>query len=85
MGITENETEEFKVYVKDDFKGKVGREKYVFVNIRKEDGVYYAYKAGSQCSNHLRAMCNANGVIIIPKECGNVKVGDAINGKFIFK
>jgi len=85
MGIKENETEEFKVYAKDDFKGKVGREKYVFVNIRKEDGVYYAYKVGSQCSNHLREMCNSNGVIIIPKECGNVKVGDAINGKFIFK
>ncbi|MBU3109973.1 molybdopterin molybdotransferase MoeA [Clostridium lacusfryxellense] len=85
IGNTQNEAEEFKVYVKDDFKAKVGREKYVFVNIKKEDGVYNAYKLGSQCSNHLLEMCNSNGVIIIPKECGNVKVGDAINGKFIFK
>jgi len=85
MGITEHESKEFSVTLKDDFKAKVGREKYVFVNIRKEDGVYYAYQAGSQCSNHSRAMCNANGVIIIPKECGSVKVGDVINGKYIFK
>jgi len=85
MGITENESEEFSVVLKDDFKAKVGREKYVFVKIRKEEGVYYAYKAGSQCSNHLRAMCNANGVIIIPKECGSVKVGEVLNGKFIFE
>ena len=85
MGITYNESEEFSVTLKDDFKAKVGREKYVFVNIIKEDGVYNAYNSGLQCSNHSRAMCNANGVIIIPKECGSVKVGDVINGKYIFK
>jgi len=85
MGITYNESEEFSVTLKDNFKAKVGREKYVFVNIIKEDGVYYAYNSGSQCSNHSRAMCNSNGVIIIPKECGSVKVGDVINGKYIFK
>ncbi|MBX4258578.1 molybdopterin molybdotransferase MoeA [Clostridium estertheticum] len=85
MGITENESEEFSVVLKDDFKAKVEREKYVYVNIKKEDGVYYAYKTGSQCSNHLRAMCNSNGVIIIPKECGSVKAGEVLNGKFIFK
>ncbi len=85
MGITNHESEEFSVTLKDDFKAKVGREKHVFVNIKKEDGVYYAYQAGLQCSNHSRAMCNANGVIIIPKECGSVKVGDVINGKYLFK
>lgn len=85
MGITEGEYEEFPVVLKDDFKAKIGREKYVFAKIRKEDGIYYAYKVGSQCSNHLLTMCNTNGVIIIPKECGNVKAGGILNGKFIFK
>ncbi|MGV8980814.1 molybdopterin molybdotransferase MoeA [Clostridium sp.] len=85
MGITENECKEFPVVLKDAFKTKEGREKYIFANIRKEDGVYYAYNAGSQCSNHLRAMCNSNGVIIVPKKSGNLKVGEILNGKFIFK
>jgi len=85
MGITEKESEEFPVVLKDTFKTKEGREKYIFVNIRKEDGVYYAYNSGSQCSNHLRAMCNSNGVLIIPKKSANVSVGEVLNGKFIFK
>jgi len=85
MGITENESEEFPVVLEDDFKAKIGREKYVYVKIRKEDGVYYASKAGPQSSNHLRTICNANGVVIISKECGSVKAGETINGKFIFK
>jgi len=85
MGITENESYEFPVVLEDDFKAKIGREKYVYVKIRRENGVYYASKAGSQSSNHLRTICNANGVIIIPKECGSVKAGERINGKFIFK
>ncbi|MFT5875825.1 MAG: molybdopterin molybdotransferase [Clostridium sp.] len=85
MGITENESQEFPVILKDNFKAKEGREKYIFVKIEKEDGVYYAYNSGSQCSNHLRAMCNSNGVIIIPKKSGSLKVGEVINGKFIFK
>ncbi|WP_246578372.1 hypothetical protein [Clostridium frigoris] len=85
MGITENEPEEFQVVLKDDFKAKEGREKYIFVKIKKEDGAYYAYNSGSQCSNHLRAMCNSNGVIIIPKNSGSVKVGEVVNGKFIFR
>ena len=85
MGICENEHEEFPVVLKDDFKAKAGREKHIFVKIEKEDGVYYAYNSGSQCSNHLRAMRNSNGVIIIPKNCGSVRVGEVINGRFIFK
>lgn len=85
MGIPANEAEEFPVVLKDEFKTKEGRENYIFVNIAKEAGVYYAYNAGSQCSNHLRTMCNANGVIIIPRKCANVKKGEVLNGRFIFK
>lgn len=72
------------VILAEDFKAKRGRKKYVYVDIKEDNGRYYAYKLGSQCSNHLMTMSGANGIIIIPEECGNVKVGDVLNGKFIF-
>lgn len=76
---------EFSVILADDFKAKRGRKKYVYVEIKEDNGKYYAYKVGSQCSNHLMTMSEANGIIIIPEECGNVKTGEVLNGKFIFK
>lgn len=85
MGIFESESEEFPVVLRDNFKAKIGREKYVFAQFKKENGIYYAYKVGTQCSNHLLTMCNTNGVIIIPSECGDVNEGQVLNGKFIFK
>lgn len=76
---------EFPVILAEDFKAKRGRRKYVYVEIKEDNGKHYAYKVGSQCSNHLMAMSEANGIIIIPEECGNVKAGEVLNGKFIFK
>ncbi|MCH5138799.1 molybdopterin molybdotransferase MoeA [Clostridiaceae bacterium UIB06] len=76
---------EFPVTLAEDFKAKVGRKKYVYVDLKEDNGKYYAYKLGSQCSNHLMTMSEANGIIIIPEECGNVKAGEVLNGKFIFK
>ncbi|SFC39415.1 gephyrin-like molybdotransferase Glp [Clostridium uliginosum] len=85
MGKEISNSEEFPVVLKDDFQEEVGREKYVYVEIKKTNGIYYAYKVGSQCSNHLMTMSRANGIIIIPKEFGNVKAGEVFNGKFIFR
>ena len=85
MGKENSNKGEFSVILADDFKAKTGRKNLVYVEIRKENGNYYAYKVGSQCSNHLMTMSQANGLIIIPEECGNVKAGDVLNGKFIFK
>jgi molybdopterin molybdotransferase len=85
MGKSGFEKEEFPVTLADDFDGNPGRKKLVYVEIKKEKGAYYAYKVGSQCSNHLMTMSGANGLIIIPEELGNVKAGDVFNGKFIFK
>lgn len=73
------------VILAEDFKAKRGRKKYIYVDIKEDSGRYYAYKLGSQCSNHLMTMSGANGIVIIPEECGNVKAGDIFNGKFIFK
>lgn len=85
MGKQVGNKGEFSVTLADDFKAKVGRKKYVYVNLKEDNGRYYAYKLGSQCSNHLMTMSEANGIIIIPEECGNVKAGEVLNGKFIFK
>lgn len=84
MGKKNSDIEEFPVILADDFKGKSGRQKYTYVQLRKENEKYYAYKLGSQCSNHLMTMSQANGLIIIPEECGDVKAGEVFNGKFIF-
>ncbi len=75
----------FSVILTEDFKVKKGRKKYVYVEIKEDNGKHYAYKIGSQCSNHLMTMSKANGIIIIPDECENVKAGEILNGKFIFK
>ncbi|MBV7273086.1 molybdopterin molybdotransferase MoeA [Clostridiaceae bacterium UIB06] len=85
MGKQEEDMEEFPVILAEDFEAKIGRRKYVYVEIKVDNGKYYAYKVGSQCSNHLMTMSRANGIVIIPEECGNVKVGDVLNGKFIFR
>ncbi|AOR24769.1 gephyrin-like molybdotransferase Glp [Clostridium taeniosporum] len=85
MGKGNSNLEEFPVTLMDDFKGKPGRQKYVYVEIKRKDKDYYAYKVGSQCSNHLMTMSRANGIIIIPKEVGNAKAGEVFNGKFIFR
>ena len=85
MGKEDAISEEFPVTLMYDFKCELGREKYVYVEIKKKDEKYYAYKVGSQCSNHLMTMSRANGVIIIPKEVDDVKTGQVFNGKFIFK
>lgn len=76
---------EFPVILAEDFKAKRGRKKYVYVQIKEVNGKHYAYKLGTQCSNHLMTMSEANGIIIIPEECGNVKAGEVLSGKFIFK
>lgn len=84
MGKDDIKLEEFPVKVMYDFKCELGRRKYVYVEIKNKYGKYYAYKVGSQCSNHLMTMSRANGMIIIPKEISYVKKGQVFNGKFIF-
>lgn len=85
MGKQNGKKKEFPVILMEDFKAKRGRKKYEYVEIKEDTGKYYAYALGSQCSNHLMTMSEANGIIIIPEECGNVKAGEIFNGKSIFK
>ena len=85
MGKEIENKKEFPVILAEDFKAQVGRRKYVYAEIKENNRKHYAYKVGSQCSNHLMTMSKANGIIIIPEERGNVKAGEVLNGKFIFR
>lgn len=83
MGKSDIHNREFKVILGEDFKSAKGRTNYVYVNIEEKDGIYYAYKIGSQSSNQLLTISKANGVIILDKEI--VEAGEEVNGRFIFK
>lgn len=83
MGKRDIHNKQFKVVLGEDFKSVKGRTNYVYVNIEEKDGIYYAYKVGSQSSNQLLTISKANGIIILDKEM--VKTGEEVNGRFIFK
>ncbi|WP_099188288.1 molybdopterin molybdotransferase MoeA [Tepidibacter mesophilus] len=67
----------------DNFENAKRRTIYFYVNIEKHEGKYYAYKSGGQSSNSLKTISNSNGLIILPEEVENVKVGDFIKGRFL--
>ncbi|MBC2582352.1 gephyrin-like molybdotransferase Glp [Clostridium sp. DJ247] len=85
MGKRDLNNEEIPVVLTSDFKTKIGRRNYIYIELRKENGAYYAYKLGSQSSSALMTMSKANGLIIVPEECGEVKAGEILSGKFIFE
>lgn len=76
---------EFNVILADDFKSSLGRRDYVYVNLKKENEVYYAYKIGNQSSNQLMNLTKANGIIIIPEDRELVRQSETLNGGFIFE
>lgn len=85
MGKKNYDKKEFPVVLEDDFKGKIGRKKYIYVNLKVEDGVFRAYKTGNQSSSHLITLSKSNGLIIIPENQGDAKKGEVLYGRYIFK
>lgn len=75
----------FNVIIADDFKAKEQRIKFIYVDLKYENGNFYAYKLGSQSSNHLKTLTKANGMVIIPEGKGSVRAGEILNGRFIFR
>ncbi|WP_251859635.1 gephyrin-like molybdotransferase Glp [Clostridium sp. Marseille-Q2269] len=67
------------------FKGKSNRRKYIYANIKEENGKYYAEDLGSQCSNYLMTMSKANGIIVMNEDVHEINIGEKIYGKLIFK
>jgi molybdopterin molybdotransferase len=85
MGMKDIMEEEFPVVLADEIKSSVGRTNYIYVDIEKKNGIYYAHRVGSQSSNALTTVCKANGIVIIDGVTPIVKAGDIVSGKFIFK
>lgn len=74
----------FPVILGDNFKGKIGRDKYILVRIENSNGKNIAYKLGSQSSNALMTSTRANGVMIMPKESSKCNMGEILYGKYLF-
>lgn len=85
MGKSDFYNEGFNVVLADNFKSKIGRRDFVYVDLKKENELYYAHKIGSQSSNQLVTISKSNGIIIIPEDMEEVHVGESLNGRFIFK
>lgn len=77
--------EEFSIILGEDFKVRKGRVKLLYVKIVKKDDKYYAYNIGSQSSNKLTTISKANGVLIVPEDYTEMKAGETMKGRFIFK
>jgi molybdopterin molybdotransferase len=85
MGMKDLMEETFPVVLADEIKSSIGRTNYIYVDIEKRNGIYYARRVGSQTSNALTTICKANGIVIIDGVTPIVKAGDIVNGRFIFK
>ncbi len=75
----------FPVILAQDFHAKPGRKKFIYSKLSREGNGIYAYHIGAQCSNHLLTMTKANGVILLPEECGLMKKGMIVEGKYLFE
>lgn len=74
---------EMSIVIGNSFKVKKRRTKYVYVDIRKEEGQPVAYNFGPQSSNYLRTIVNSNGVVIVPEGIEELSKGMVLKGRYI--
>lgn len=60
-------------------KKQPGRTEYQRGILERRDGRWHVAVTGAQGSGILRSMCDANCIIVLGDDCGNVAVGDAVN------
>ncbi|MDP3289577.1 MAG: molybdopterin molybdotransferase MoeA [Methyloversatilis sp.] len=60
-------------------KKQPGRTEYQRGILELRDGRWHVAVTGAQGSGILRSMCDANCIIVLGDDCGNVAVGDAVN------
>lgn len=85
MGKRELFSNEFDVVLANDFKCTLGKRDFVYVDLKKKNGVYYAYKIGIQSSNQLMNLTKCNGLIVISEEREFVSEGETVHGRFLFE
>ena len=59
-------------------KKQAGRTEFLRAKVKWQDGAYHAVLTGPQGSGILTSMVQADGLMILPEECGVVKPGDLI-------
>jgi molybdopterin molybdotransferase len=59
-------------------KKQPGRTEYQRGILELRDGQWHVAVTGAQGSGILRSMCDANCIIVLDDDCGNVAVGDAV-------
>jgi molybdopterin molybdotransferase len=62
-----------------DIRKQAGRTEFLRAKVRWQDGVYHAVLTGPQGSGIFTSMVLADGLMILPEECGGVKRGDLMN------
>lgn len=60
-------------------KKQPGRTEYQRGILELRDGRWHVAVTGAQGSGILRSMCDANCIIVLGDDCGNVAVGDAVH------
>jgi molybdopterin molybdotransferase len=60
-------------------KKQPGRTEYQRGILELRNGQWHVAVTGAQGSGILRSMCDANCIIVLGDDCGNVTVGDAVN------
>ncbi|MDP3453870.1 gephyrin-like molybdotransferase Glp [Methyloversatilis sp.] len=60
-------------------KKQPGRTEYQRGILELRDGRWHVAVTGAQGSGILRSMCDANCIIVLGDDCGNVAVGDAVS------
>jgi molybdopterin molybdotransferase len=80
MGLDDAEPPTFKAHALEPMKKRVGREEYQRgVLLRAPDGSWCVRLAGAQGSANVVSMAEANCLIALPAELGEVKAGDWVD------
>jgi molybdopterin molybdotransferase len=61
-----------------DIRKQAGRTEFLRAKVEWREGAYHAMLTGPQGSGILTSMVQADGLMILPEECGGVKAGDTV-------
>jgi molybdopterin molybdotransferase len=61
-----------------DIRKQAGRTEFLRTKVEWREGAYHAMLTGPQGSGILTSMVQADGLMILPEECGGVKQGDMV-------
>jgi molybdopterin molybdotransferase len=70
--------------LQDDVARRPGRVSFVRVRLeRRDDGALLAWSAGNQETGILKTMLHADGIAVLPAECGAVRAGTPVHVQIV--